>query len=63
MTIEFSKAMARAPQVVAMRTNAGTVGYNMQLAVVNCTTSGFLLRCWNNEDFAITPKVAWIAVC
>lgn len=62
-TITFSKAMPSAPNVVAMRSGAGTSGYNMQLATVNASTSGALLRCWNYGSAAVSPKVAWIAVC
>ena len=62
-TIEFSTAMASAPHVVAMRSGAGTVGYDIQLATVNTSSSGFLLRCWNFGANSITPKIAWIAAC
>ena len=61
--ITFDTAMPSAPHVVATRSMAGTVGYDIQFATVNTSTSGALLRCWNFGSTAITPKAAWIAVC
>lgn len=62
-SITFEPTMPSTPHVVAMRTDAGTMGYDMQLATLNVSRSGAKIRCWNFGSTAITPKVAWIAVC
>ena len=62
-SITFATAMPSTPHVVAMRTDAGTTGYNIQLATFNVSSSGAKIRCWNFGNTAITPKVSWVAVC
>lgn len=61
--VAFDSPMSAVPVVAAIRTNVGTVGYDMQLGSGNVTKNGFTLRCWNRGANAISPSVSWIAIC
>lgn len=62
-TVTFDTQMPGVPAVVAIRSNVGATAYDIQLGIRNESQSGFLMRCWNRSANAVSPTVAWIAVC
>lgn len=59
--ITFGHTFKNFPTVIAMRSSAGSVGYNIQLATANTSRSSCTIRCWNNGTGTITPSINWIA--
>lgn len=59
--ITFGHTFKNFPTVIAMRSSAGSVGYNIQLATSNISKSSCTIRCWNNGSGTITPSINWIA--